>query len=326
LNAICILNVYGDFLANAHRRASYERVVAHLRSQGIEPVTPPEHVASKVGTIRWAAAEPRFADSEYFVFHDADAIVPLADILASPGDADCIQPYAWLYNESGNWQVPMPYGPPCWIVRRAHLRRVLERDKTHEQFVTSWGDFYLACLCVLEGTYRLVEQHYTHLDHPRGDQRANAHELGKMRHELRSQGVHWPDHHGVERLREFLHIPKPPKPEMPEAEQDGGVVRQTARAARRTAHGATSAAKTAVGIDRLPPPEVQRRLNVCRSCHHAVWEKDGSDVYTCGPMVESLRRAGQGTCGCVLSIKARDAKEACPFGYWPTVEGEGVKG
>ena len=87
------------------------------------------------------------------------------------------------------------------------------------------------------------------------------------------------------------------------------------RAAGRAFHGAKSTAKTAIGIDRLPAGEVKRRLDVCRQCDEAQWA-DG-DVHTCGPMLESMKREGRGACGCILSKKARDAKESCPHGYWP---------
>ena len=106
----------------------------------------------------------------------------------------------------------------------------------------------------------------------------------------------------------------------------GGVLRDYARAGRRAAHGAKSVAKTSLGIDRLPDDQVQARLDVCRTCEHAVWRKDGTDVHTCGPMVQSLKREGKGTCGCVLGKKSLDRKEDCPFGYWPTVEGRGDAG
>ena len=317
----CIVNVYGNFLAEANRRTAHDRVITYLRSQGVEPVAPPPQLSSKVETIIWAANAPECESAEYLIFHDADVLVDL-DIIDTNTGVDCIQPYAYLRNNTrpaGEMLTSMPYGPPCWVVRREHLRRVLRSDAVHREFKTSWGDFYIACVCAIAGTYKCVEKTATHLDHPRGDQRANVHELAKMRHELRSQRVRWPDHEGIQRLRDFLDIPKPRKEQR--TGQTGGRGRRTARAARRAAHGATSAAKTAVGIDRLPENQIQQRLDVCRRCpgHHAVWKKDGSDVHTCGPMLDSIKRAGQGTCGCVLAKKARDAKERCPFGYWPTV-------
>jgi len=82
-------------------------------------------------------------------------------------------------------------------------------------------------------------------------------------------------------------------------------------------HGAASIAKTTLGIDRASDEQVEARLNVCRQCPggHAVW-KEG-DVHTCGPMLQSMRDAGHGTCGCILHKKARDLDQACPFGWWP---------
>ena len=32
---------------------------------------------------------------------------------------------------------------------------------------------------------------------------------------------------------------------------------------------------------------------------------------------QSMAKAGKGTCGCVLSRKAKDLKEDCPVGWWP---------
>jgi hypothetical protein len=91
---------------------------------------------------------------------------------------------------------------------------------------------------------------------------------------------------------------------------------------RHASHAATSVAKTSLGIDRATDEQVEARLNVCRQCpgDHAVWRDDpasGGDVHTCGPMLGSMREAGEGTCGCVLRKKARDLAEDCPFDWWP---------
>lgn len=90
-----------------------------------------------------------------------------------------------------------------------------------------------------------------------------------------------------------------------------------ARVARRAAHATRSVAKTSLGMHRATNEQVEARLNVCRQCPggHATW-KDG-DVHTCGPMLESMKGNGQGTCGCILRRKARDLAEDCPFGWWP---------
>ena len=85
----------------------------------------------------------------------------------------------------------------------------------------------------------------------------------------------------------------------------------------RAAHAAKSVAKTSVGIDRANDAVVEARLNVCRRCEHAVWKNN--DVHTCGPMLESLKGQNLPSCGCVLKLKARDLKEACPVGKWPAV-------
>jgi len=90
----------------------------------------------------------------------------------------------------------------------------------------------------------------------------------------------------------------------------------------RVGHAAKSVVKTQLlRRDRVAEADYQARLEVCRHCPgaHATFKSDGS-LHTCGPMVESLKEQGRKTCGCVLSKKARDAKETCPFGYWPTLE------
>ncbi len=100
-----------------------------------------------------------------------------------------------------------------------------------------------------------------------------------------------------------------------------GKTRQTLNVIRHAGHAARSVAKTTLGIDRASEAQVEARLNVCRQCPggHAVWTPGGprgGDVHTCGPMLQSMRDAGEGTCGCILHKKARDRAEDCPFGWW----------
>ncbi len=102
--------------------------------------------------------------------------------------------------------------------------------------------------------------------------------------------------------------------------QPASKLRAAARVTRRVARAARSIAKTSIGIDRATDEQVEARLNVCRQCpgSHAVW-RDGN-VFTCGPMLASMREAGtSGGCGCVLRKKARDLAEGCPFGWWPKI-------
>lgn len=114
---------------------------------------------------------------------------------------------------------------------------------------------------------------------------------------------------------------------------------QAAAVARAVSRATLSAAKTTLGIDEVSNTVYHARLNVCRQCpgNHAVWrhkdkrtaqpttveerdqlERDGFKLHTCGPMLDSMRGKGEGTCGCILTSKARDAKEDCPLDYWPT--------
>lgn len=87
--------------------------------------------------------------------------------------------------------------------------------------------------------------------------------------------------------------------------------------ARAATLGALSVLKTSVGIGLLPRAGVEARLDVCRKCpgNFAVMRDD--DVYTCGKLLDVQRSAGQSTCGCILRIKAVDAEENCPNGWWP---------
>jgi hypothetical protein len=80
--------------------------------------------------------------------------------------------------------------------------------------------------------------------------------------------------------------------------------------------GATSIAKTSVGIDRTSGEQVGARLNVCRICRggHAVW-KNGN-ARTCGLMLQSMRLSSYGSYGYILNKIARDLAEDCPFGWW----------
>ncbi len=86
----------------------------------------------------------------------------------------------------------------------------------------------------------------------------------------------------------------------------------------RVAHGALSLAKTTLGRDRAAAALVEARLAVCRHCPggHAVRHPDGA-VQSCGPLLAAAPSGARAPCGCWLRQKARDARERCPFGWWP---------
>lgn len=115
------------------------------------------------------------------------------------------------------------------------------------------------------------------------------------------------------------HPPLPPTEPSPPS----SLLRQTRSVVGGVAHGLSSVAKTSVlRRDRVSDAFYRTRLDICKGCPggHAKFHKNGS-LSTCGPMLKSLRDEGQQTCGCVLSKKALDVKESCPFGYWPTLDG-----
>ncbi len=90
--------------------------------------------------------------------------------------------------------------------------------------------------------------------------------------------------------------------------------------------GLASMAKThLLRKDRVTPEQYNQRLDVCRACpgNHATFKNNGS-LHTCGPMLKSMADSGQKTCGCILKRKAWDAKESCPFGYWPTIDSKHI--
>lgn len=93
--------------------------------------------------------------------------------------------------------------------------------------------------------------------------------------------------------------------------------RQVINVAKAAGHAAKSIAKTSLGIGRATDEQVDARLSICRNCpgRYAVFRD--RELHTCGPMVSSAIQAGGGPCGCVLSKKARDLAENCPFGWWP---------
>ena len=90
--------------------------------------------------------------------------------------------------------------------------------------------------------------------------------------------------------------------------------------ARNAAGAAWSVAKTAAGIDRVSDNEYTKRLAICKACPggHVVLNSDGTPK-TCGRLREAAAPRSGRTCGCVLSLKARDVAEYCPFNYWPSV-------
>ncbi|WP_437668994.1 hypothetical protein [Sorangium sp. So ce131] len=87
--------------------------------------------------------------------------------------------------------------------------------------------------------------------------------------------------------------------------------------ARAAAQGALSVLRTSLGVGLLARPEVEARLSVCRRCPGGLAVMRGDDVYTCGRLLEVHRAQGRSTCGCVLRMKAVDAEEDCPNGWWP---------
>ncbi|QDU33494.1 hypothetical protein KS4_15440 [Poriferisphaera corsica] len=85
-------------------------------------------------------------------------------------------------------------------------------------------------------------------------------------------------------------------------------------------HGVKSTLKTQVlRRDRADESVYLKRLDVCRNCPGGyVVVNDAGGVQTCGHMLQSMiSKGGKKPCGCILSQKARDIKEVCPFGYWP---------
>ncbi len=107
----------------------------------------------------------------------------------------------------------------------------------------------------------------------------------------------------------------------PDETSDPDLITQGINIASGAAHGIKSMIKTGIlRKGRATDKEYEDRLKVCNECpgNHAVFRHER--IYTCGSMIDSLRRAGKKTCGCVLDQKARDREEDCPFGYWPTIE------
>ena len=98
--------------------------------------------------------------------------------------------------------------------------------------------------------------------------------------------------------------------------------RRLSRVAGGVSTAAISTAKTQLlRRDRVGDGHHAARLNVCRSCPggHATLSRHGTPR-TSGPMLASLTVKGQPTCGCVLTQKARDLKQACSFGCWEQVD------
>ena len=90
--------------------------------------------------------------------------------------------------------------------------------------------------------------------------------------------------------------------------------------ARAAAHGTLSVLKTSLGVGLLPRPQVDARLEVCRKCPGGLAVMRGDEVHTCGKLLELHREQGRSTCGCILRLKAVDAEEHCPNGWWPKLD------
>lgn len=90
-------------------------------------------------------------------------------------------------------------------------------------------------------------------------------------------------------------------------------------AAKSIAAAVKSVVKTTIlRKDRTTDEEYKARLLTCDKCEYAVKKND--KLYTCGPMLKSLTDSNQKTCGCILTKKARDKEQDCPFSYWPTIK------
>lgn len=84
---------------------------------------------------------------------------------------------------------------------------------------------------------------------------------------------------------------------------------------RRMLEAAESALMTQVlRTHRASDETYQHRLDTCRQCQHARW-KNG-EVYSCGPMLDRARQEGGKTCGCIIKLKAIDARQSCPLNKW----------
>lgn len=94
---------------------------------------------------------------------------------------------------------------------------------------------------------------------------------------------------------------------------------QAKNATKAITKGISSTVKTSVfRKDRVTDEEYNERLSICTNCpgNHAVF-KNGA-LFTCGKFANSIT-GKLPTCGCVLTKKARDAKQDCPMKYWPTI-------
>ena len=83
----------------------------------------------------------------------------------------------------------------------------------------------------------------------------------------------------------------------------GTMERQSERrlSVRNIVKGATGLAKSFAGIDIASDEDIQSRREVCEKCEFRSGKKCGK-------------------CGCSISHKTRIAIEACPAGYWGSVE------
>jgi hypothetical protein len=85
--------------------------------------------------------------------------------------------------------------------------------------------------------------------------------------------------------------------------------------ASRALHGIKSKVQTSLGQYRVTPEQHKTRMDICAQCPGGHVEFKNGKPFSCGPLLGNKPK----TCGCNIPSKARDIRENCPNGYWPTV-------
>lgn len=84
---------------------------------------------------------------------------------------------------------------------------------------------------------------------------------------------------------------------------------------KKITHAAKSVAQTSVGLHRVSQEQYNARIQTCAQCPGGHVEFKNGKPFSCGPLLGDKPK----TCGCNIPSKARDIREDCPNGYWPTI-------
>ena len=112
-----------------------------------------------------------------------------------------------------------------------------------------------------------------------------------------------------------------PRPKIEEKEEEDE--KSLLTGAKKAASAVESIINTKISKkNRATDHQIRERLDICKNCPSGFVELDKKGrPYRCGKIDDIFKEAGKGKpCGCILKKKARDTRQQCPAGHWPTID------